>query len=364
MEPPTMENTSLFEPRDEIKWQDMEPGEIETAMDHLMGGPDGQPPISRDQVQVVADKVRDYRDHKTTGVIAEAQKVLKGPQVRGGLEMMLQAILTGTHILSIGTSGIGKTKGAEVLSKIMNVPVTRYDAQPDTSDAELVGTQIFHQDKFTWVPGFITQPAMVAMCDELPRIPATTAGLLLAPMAERRISVPDLGGKGRRTFRLSPNWTVVATGNPIGYGGTASRNEAVWDRFGMGLDQPHPSADARVEILEARNLIRPPVLAKRPLPVALNAIRAALWHVSIDRDLIKQLLNGSFLVSPPSFRRKVRYEQCFFRPINKKVEQQVRELEGLTEENLIEGSNPRGEELMLSCARARPARRAVVRLVG
>ena len=131
-----MENTSLFEPRDEIKWQDMEPGEIETAMDHLMGGPDGQPPISRDQVQVVADKVRDYRDHKTTGVIAEAQKVLKGPQVRGGLEMMLQAILTGTHILSIGTSGIGKTKGAEVLSKIMNVPVTRYDAQPDTSDAE------------------------------------------------------------------------------------------------------------------------------------------------------------------------------------------------------------------------------------
>jgi MoxR-like ATPase len=293
-----------------------------------------------------------------SGVLGEASRQLKGGKVMPALKKLIQAILTGNHLLVVGTSGVGKTRMVEVLSHIMNVPMVTYCAQPDTSDMELVGQVVYNQrdNRLEWNDGFLLQTAIVALIDELPRIASSTANLLLGPTSSRTIDIPNITPEGRmngrKTIRLPSAWTLIATGNPLDYGGTATRNEAVWDRFGIGFDQPHPEAEARLEMLKTRALVQKPVFNILPLPVTLNEVRAALAHVAIPDSLRKLLLAASFLVSPPSFRKRVGYTESFVGelPNVAQLRKKIKELEQLSEENLKEGGNPRGEELMDLCA--------------
>jgi MoxR-like ATPase len=69
-------------------------------------------------------------------------------------------------------------------------------------------------------------------------------------MAERSMAFSDLVDGAVRAIDLSPAFTVIGTGNPFHYGGMAQKNEAVFDRFGMGFDMPHPDFQARKEMLK------------------------------------------------------------------------------------------------------------------
>jgi MoxR-like ATPase len=242
----------------------------------------------------------------------------------------------------------------------MNLPFAIYNATPDTSEMELIGQATYSQDAgLQWEDGFLPRSGLVGVCDELPRIPSATANVFLQPASNRKMSLPNIvieNGRGRmqgrKTVDLPAFWTLIGTGNPSWYGGTATRNEALYDRFGIGYDQEHPEREARLAMLQARVLVNPPVFEIKPLPVTLHEIQAALSHVIIQDNLLKLLLNASYLASPPTFRKRIRYTECYLDelPRLQQVQKKIRQLEQLTEENLVEGGNPRGEELMQLCA--------------
>jgi MoxR-like ATPase len=347
----------MLTPRPKHDWGKMEREETARVISDLIGPPShdarGRTVLDCDQALDVARKAKEYRDDPDRGVIAESSKWLKGSRARFMLEILFQSILLGIHAKIIGISGIGKTRGVEVLCQVTNLPMTRYDGQPDTGAEELLGTQTYHDGKFSYVPGFITEPALVAVCDELPRIPATTASAFIQPMEEHQASVPDLGGRGRRVIKLPSRWTMLATGNPEDYGGQASPNLAVDDRFGLALEANHPDEESCLAMLSAANLVNPPIIETRPLPFALNAIHAALPHVALTEEQRKQIVSICTLITPPAFRRRHAIETTFFRPESRRAESMVKELNHLTAPNLREGGNPRGMQLIQSAAMGR-----------
>ena len=91
--------------------------------------------------------------------------------------------------------------------------------------ADITGTNIFNlqRNEFTLVKGPLFTTFLLA--DEINRAPAKTQSALLEAMQERTVTID------RETHRLSPNFTVFATQNPIESEGTYPLPEAQKDRF-------------------------------------------------------------------------------------------------------------------------------------
>ena len=91
--------------------------------------------------------------------------------------------------------------------------------------ADITGTHIFNlaRNEFTLVKGPLFTTFLLA--DEINRAPAKTQSALLEAMQERTVTID------RESHRLSPNFTVFATQNPIESEGTYPLPEAQKDRF-------------------------------------------------------------------------------------------------------------------------------------
>lgn len=330
-----------------IDWDTVSDETFDTEVAALTG--DFQQSLTKEEARERAGRIKEYR-HR---VRQEADKFLKGPNARENLDALFQGILCGDHSINIGTSGTGKTYGAELLARITGLPMKLYVGQPDTSDAEFVGVQDWVGGQFRWNPGFLATRTIIAVVDELPRVPASTLNNLLLPMTHRKLSVPDLGGQGRRLIQLPLGWVLIATGNPVGYGGNSSRNEAVMDRFAIGVRQLQPAAEDRLAMLRTRKQIDSVHPERLAMPFTLADVRASLRQVEIDDAFNRMIVNISYLTSPPSFRRLAGFDTCFLTESQTRSSA-VRKLEKITEDNLMEGGNPRGEELMqrVACGRA------------
>src|SRR5262249_5359077 len=157
-----------------------------------------------------------------------------------------------------GSSGIGKTAIVRSMSQFLGMPYQQFDAYADASDLALLGGEVPQSDaarglRFVFERGPILAPGLISLViDELPRLPAATSNVLLQAMAERQVSVSLVAsGRGSATILLSPAFTVVGTGNPVGYGGQGERSLALFDRFDIGIEMAHPAALARLEIMRA-----------------------------------------------------------------------------------------------------------------
>jgi len=108
--------------------------------------------------------------------------------------------------------------------------------------ADITGTNVFNlqRNEFSLIKGPIFASFLLA--DEINRAPAKTQSALLEAMQERTVTIE------RESYRLSPNFTVFATQNPIESEGTYPLPEAQKDRFMLKIRMIWPESDEEVSL--------------------------------------------------------------------------------------------------------------------
>src|SRR5213083_2663485 len=153
------------------------------------------------------------------------------------IDKALIAIFTGNHALIEGVPGVAKTLLVRTLAAVLGGEFKRIQFTPDLMPADITGTNVFNLQRngFSLVKGPLFTTFLLG--DEINRAPAKTQSALLEAMQERTVTID------RETYRLSPNFTVFATQNPIESEGTYPLPEAQKDRFMLKIDMSWPQPE-------------------------------------------------------------------------------------------------------------------------
>ncbi len=154
------------------------------------------------------------------------------------VRLVLIALFTGGHVLLESNSGLGKTKLAKSLGKILGLKSTRIQCTPDLMATDILGFSMHgaagtkNADEFKKGPIF----ANIVLVDEINRATPKTQAALLEAMEERQVTNGRMRSLPRPFF-------VIATQNNHGSVGTYPLPEAQLDRFGfiVHLDLPELS---------------------------------------------------------------------------------------------------------------------------
>ncbi len=212
-------------------------------------------------------------------VISEIQRLQAhiGKQIIGQEKLvnrLLIALLSDGHLLVEGAPGLAKTRAIKVLAEGIEADFHRIQFTPDLLPADLTGTEIYRQQKGSFV--FQQGPLFhnLVLADEINRAPAKVQSALLEAMAERQITV------GKETYLLPGLYLVMATQNPIEQEGTYPLPEAQLDRFLMHVTIDYPSDKEEQGILKlAREEAKQSSAPDVSTPVKQEAIFAAREEV-------------------------------------------------------------------------------------
>lgn len=160
------------------------------------------------------------------------------------VESMLVCLLCDGHMLIEGMPGLAKTTAAKALANGIDAEFHRVQFTPDLLPSDLIGTDIFIQEKgnFSFRKGPIFHNILLA--DEINRAPAKVQSALLEAMEEKQVTV------GHESYKLPELFMVIATQNPIEQEGTYNLPEAQLDRFLMNPLVSYPNHEEELRILE------------------------------------------------------------------------------------------------------------------
>jgi MoxR-like ATPase len=218
--------------------------------------------------------------------LAGIRKVIIGQDE--AIRYSLVVVLCNQHALIEGVPGLGKTLLARTLAAVLGSEFKRIQFTPDLMPADITGTNIFNlqRNEFTLVKGPLFTTFLLA--DEINRAPAKTQSALLEAMQERTVTID------RESHKLSPNFTVFATQNPIESEGTYPLPEAQKDRFMMKISMTWPSQEEELSLAGRSLGAEAPesVLHRGDVPASLSEIeltglRAALDDMQVSPELIE-----------------------------------------------------------------------------
>src|SRR5471032_3283347 len=163
------------------------------------------------------------------------------------IESVLVALFTGGHVLLEGVPGLGKTMLVRTLGEAVNLQFSRIQFTPDLMPADIVGTNIIHEDEhgrrtFQFRAGPVF--ANLLLADEINRATPKTQSALLEAMQEAHVTV------GGQQHALPQPFLVLATQNPLEMEGTYPLPEAQLDRFLFKVKVRFPSGDELHSILD------------------------------------------------------------------------------------------------------------------
>jgi MoxR-like ATPase len=200
----------------------------------------------------------------------------------------LIVVLCNQHALIEGVPGLGKTLLARTIAAVLGSEFKRIQFTPDLMPADITGTTVFNlqRNEFSLVKGPIFTTFLLA--DEINRAPAKTQSALLEAMQERTVTID------RESYRLSPDFTVFATQNPIESEGTYPLPEAQKDRFMLKIPMTWPEAAEEISLAERSLTARAPeaVLQRGEVSPCLSAddlreLREALSLVVVSEALVE-----------------------------------------------------------------------------
>jgi MoxR-like ATPase len=222
-------------------------------------------------------------------VAAGIRKVIIGQD--DAIRFSLVVVLCNQHALIEGVPGLGKTLLARTLAAVLGSEFKRIQFTPDLMPADITGTNVFNlqRNEFSLMKGPLFTTFLLG--DEINRAPAKTQSALLEAMQERTVTID------RETHRLSPNFTVFATQNPIESEGTYPLPEAQKDRFMLKISMSWPEAE------EELALARRSLNSQAPEAVLLSGVvtpclrehelaelRAALGLVTLSEQLLEYVV--------------------------------------------------------------------------
>ncbi len=180
--------------------------------------------------------------HKLSGL----QKVIESRIIgqKALIESLLVCLLADGHMLIEGMPGLAKTTAAKAIAEGIEGDFHRIQFTPDLLPSDLIGTEIYVQEKSDFI--FRQGPLFnnILLADEINRAPAKVQSALLEAMEEKQITV------GHQSYKLPELYMVLATQNPIEQEGTYNLPEAQLDRFLMYVVVSYPSHREERQILD------------------------------------------------------------------------------------------------------------------
>jgi MoxR-like ATPase len=257
--------------------------------------------------------------NQTTNEVSSQRKLAKLQQAIEGkiigqkalIENLLVCLLADGHMLIEGMPGLAKTTAAKAIAEGIEADFHRIQFTPDLLPSDLIGTEIYVQEKsdFTFRQGPLFNNILLA--DEINRAPAKVQSALLEAMEEKQITV------GHKSYKLPELYMVLATQNPIEQEGTYNLPEAQLDRFLMytvvnypnheeerqiaDLDERRqqdvkttaPAVTTQKEILEARKSVSAMHMNDKLKDYVVSLVTATREPEKYDENLAKWIAHGA-----------------------------------------------------------------------
>ena len=161
-----------------------------------------------------------------------------------GLRRALTAsLLAGGHVLVESVPGLAKTTAAQTLASAVSGTFHRIQCTPDLMPNDIVGSQIWNQERGEMVTQLGPVHANMVLLDEINRSSAKTQSAMLEAMQERQTTI------GGVNHKLPNPFMVMATQNPIEEEGTYVLPEAQMDRFLLKEVITYPTPVEELEVL-------------------------------------------------------------------------------------------------------------------
>ena len=161
-----------------------------------------------------------------------------------GLRRALTAsLLAGGHVLVESVPGLAKTTAAQTLASAVSGSFHRIQCTPDLMPNDIVGSQIWNQERGEMVTQLGPVHANMVLLDEINRSSAKTQSAMLEAMQERQTTI------GGGNHKLPSPFRVMATQNPIEEEGTYVLPEAQMDRFLLKEVITYPTPVEELEVL-------------------------------------------------------------------------------------------------------------------
>ena len=126
-----------------------------------------------------------------------------------GLRRALTAsLLAGGHVLVESVPGLAKTTAAQTLASAVSGTFHRIQCTPDLMPNDIVGSQIWNQERGEMVTQLGPVHANMVLLDEINRSSAKTQSAMLEAMQERQTTI------GGVNHKLPSPFMVMATQNP------------------------------------------------------------------------------------------------------------------------------------------------------
>ena len=139
--------------------------------------------------------------------------------------------------------GVGKTTIAKSIAEVLGLEFKRVQFTSDLLPSDIIGVNYFDVKKgdFVLKKGPIFTEILLA--DEINRASPKTQSALLEAMEERQVSIDGV------THKLSENFFVIATQNPLEEVGTFRLPYSQLDRFMISLNIGYLDKEAEKEVL-------------------------------------------------------------------------------------------------------------------
>ncbi|MGY4691157.1 AAA family ATPase [Salibacterium sp. K-3] len=175
-------------------------------------------------------------------VIENIERVVVGK--REEIELSLTALLAKGHVLLEDVPGVGKTMMVRAIARSIGADFKRIQFTPDLLPSDVSGVSIYNQKTQSFE--FREGPVMshVVLADEINRTSPKTQSALLEALEEGSVTIDG------RTRDLQNPFFVMATQNPIEYGGTYPLPEAQLDRFLFKLKMGYPTYEQELDVLK------------------------------------------------------------------------------------------------------------------
>ncbi|MAI69981.1 MAG: magnesium chelatase [Rhodopirellula sp.] len=205
------------------------------------------------------------------------------------IDLVIACLLARGHLLLDDLPGTGKTTLAKAIADAIQGQLARVQCTPDLMPADITGFSIFNQKtrEFEFNPGPVF--ADVLLSDEINRTTPRTQSAMLEAMAERQVTIDG------KPHRLSSNFFVIATQNPIDSHGAYPLPEAQLDRFAIKLEIGYPDRVAQRKILSREVHTTDPHNTEPPTPsislTDLQTLQQQVREVSVHPRVMEYLID-------------------------------------------------------------------------